>query len=456
MSRRRVILPQVNDLEDLMHGEAVLDINGDKPKLIVKGKKDYISEFINKDEIENKYPTKTEVTEQIVNIMTSGSVELTGYAKLEDVENAIKGVNAEISELEEAIDDAAATTKGIIVEGGEWADDVKKVFTDGKVPIGTTWESFLESMLCVEKFVDSITSSNTLTVTCKLNGGTLSGNDNKNSMEVGSQLKLNSVATGITSASQTISISGMKYGYKLSENGTLFNNAVYNENLNPERTHSSSSLKETFTRFTDENGNLIGTKEGSGILSDVIMYVADGENKVTISQTGDTYQGSITSTAKTIYIATNLKNFYKSDKVTPNIYNISVTPTSGTATDKITHTIYGYRKTFYGVTSLDTECSGDFIREVLSSTNSGVTNGGKLSIVTKNGISGNRMIIASPLSIKSVKNETGTQDITQILTNTCKTINVPGANNYSPMEYNVYDNTWKESFGNDTWIITFN
>jgi hypothetical protein len=179
MSRRRVILPQVNDLEDLMHGEAVLDINGDKPKLIVKGKKDYISEFINKDEIENKYPTKTEVTEQIVNIMTSGSVELTGYAKLEDVENAIKGVNAEISELEEAIDDAAATTKDIIVEGGEWADDVKKVFTDGKVPIGTTWESFLESMLCVEKFVDSITSSNTLTVTCKLNGGTLSGNDNK-------------------------------------------------------------------------------------------------------------------------------------------------------------------------------------------------------------------------------------------------------------------------------------
>ena len=34
----------------------------------------------------------------------------------------------------------AVTTKDITIEGGEWATAVKKVFTDGKVPSGTSWQ----------------------------------------------------------------------------------------------------------------------------------------------------------------------------------------------------------------------------------------------------------------------------------------------------------------------------
>ena len=39
--------------------------------------------------------------------------------------------------------------------------------------------------------------------------------------------------------------------------------------------------------------------------------------------------------------------------------------------------------------------------------------------------------------------------------NTKKTVKVGGVDNFSPIDYNVYDYTWKGAFGNETWIITF-
>jgi hypothetical protein len=66
-----------------------------------------------------------------------------------------------------------------------------------------------------------------------------------------------------------------------------------------------------------------------------------------------------------------------------------------------------------------------------------------------------RMIIASPRTIKSVKNSTGTQDLTSLLVGTKTTVNVGGVDNFKPISYNVYDYTWKGAFGDETWIITF-
>ena len=65
------------------------------------------------------------------------------------------------------------------------------------------------------------------------------------------------------------------------------------------------------------------------------------------------------------------------------------------------------------------------------------------------------MVIASPRTIKTVKNQTGTQDLTALLEGTKKTVKVGGVDNFSPIDYNVYDYTWKGAFGNETWIITF-
>ena len=386
--------------------------------------------------------------ENKINVLVQASTESqTNYLQIkEDNSLAVNQVG-----LKDAV-----TTKEILVEGGEWADAVKKVFTDGKVPAGTSWESFLESMLCVEKFVtETITTTNNFSVTCSSPAAGIEGASNNTSGEVGTKVTLKAISAKDTTATQSITVKTFNYGYKLGENGAYNSSTAYTETLEPTLTNSSRALKEDFTKFTDVNGTALVDKTGTNSMDAIDMYVAEGENKVVVSQTGDTYQGSTTITADTIYVATNLKNYYKTDKATPNTYTPFVDESEKTASASTTYKVYGYRNTFYGVISSTGECDAELIRS-LSASNKGIAANGTLTITTTAGESGNRMIIASPRTIKSVKNATATQDITTTLTNTLTTIAVPGANNYTSVDYNVYDYTWKEAFGSDTWNIIFN
>ena len=158
---------------------------------------------------------------------------------------------------------------------------------------------------------------------------------------------------------------------------------------------------------------------------------------------------------RTDFIATNLKNYYKNDKETPNTYKPAAAVQTKTATNSSTYTVTGYRNTFYGVITSTADCDAELIRS-LTKSGKAVAANGTLSITTTAGSSGNRMVIASPRTLKSVKNATATQDITTTLTNTHKTIAVPGDNGYVAVNYNVYDFSWKEAFGSDTWNIIFN
>ena len=386
--------------------------------------------------------------ENKINVLVQASTESqTNYLQIkEDNSLAVNQVG-----LKDAV-----TTKEILVEGGEWADAVKKVFTDGKVPAGTSWESFLESMLCVEKFVtETITTTNNFSVTCSSPAAGIEGASNNTSGEVGTKVTLKAISAKDTTATQSITVKTFNYGYKLGENGAYNSSTAYTETLEPTLTNSSRALKEDFTKFTDVNGTALVDKTGTNSMDAIDMYVAEGENKVVVSQTGDTYQGSTTITADTIYVATNLKNYYKTDKATPNTYTPFVDESEKTASASTTYKVYGYRNTFYGVISSTGECDAELIRS-LNASNKGIAANGTLTITTTAGESGNRMIIASPRTIKSVKNATATQDITTTLTNTLTTIAVPGANNYTSVDYNVYDYTWKEAFGSDTWNIIFN
>ena len=184
------------------------------------------------------------------------------------------------------------------------------------------------------------------------------------------------------------------------------------------------------------------------------MRVMDGTNKVVIAQTGDTYTSSSAVTAGTIYVATNLKNYYKADKKTPNTYEPKVTSEDKTATASTTYTVTGYRNTFYGTTSKTDAADATFIR-TLNKSNKAIAAGNTISLETKSSDGHLRMVIASPRTIKSVKNSTGTQDLTAILNGTKIVVNVGGVDNFAPISYNVYDNTWKGAFGDETWIITF-
>ena len=350
--------------------------------------------------------------------------------------------------------DAAVTSKDITIEGGQWATAVKTVFTGGTVPAGTTWQSFLESMLCVEKFDTSYSMSKTFTVACGTLGEGITGAKNNSSVEVGTKVSLNSFEANPTTASQSYTVSSFEYGYKLGEEGTYNSGTSFKETLTPSLKESNDALTATFTTFVDESGNTIAQISQNTSIPQVDMRVMDGTNKVVIAQTGDTYTSSSAVTAGTIYVATNLKNYYKADKVTPNTYEPKVTPEDKTATASTTYTVTGYRNTFYGTTSNTGAADATFIR-TLTKSNKAIAAGNTISFETNSSDGHLRMVIASPRTIKSVKNQTGTQDLTALLVGTKATVSVGGVDNFAPISYNVYDYTWKGAFGNETWIITF-
>ena len=247
--------------------------------------------------------------------------------------------------------DAAKTSKEIVVEGGAWESIVKPIFGTS-VPAGTTWESFLEAMLCVEKFPGTISTSSAFTVSC---GNINPGIDKSGTVEVGTVVTLNKTVANDTTASQSITVGtfsgdGKTYGYKIGENGAHVNAKTYTENLTPSLKTSSKALKVTFSGFVDavNDGTVIATKTGEGEIAAVTMYAMSGTNKVVVYQTGDTYTSSSAVTAGTIYAATNLKNYYKSDKVTPNTHTPSCPVVDKTASDSTEYTVTGAFKYFIG------------------------------------------------------------------------------------------------------------
>ena len=281
--------------------------------------------------------------------------------KVSDAEQNFLHVNAD-NELEvSAITlDAAVTSKDIVIEGGQWESMVKTVYTGGTVPAGTTWESFLEAMLCVEKFPGTISTTSAFTVSC---GNINPGIDKSGTVEVGTVVTLNKTVANDTTASQSISVgtfsgAGKTYGYKLGENGSHVNAKTYTETLTPSLKSSSKALKVTFTGFTDSvnSGSVITEKTGEGEIASVTMYAMSGTNKVKVYQTGDTYTSSSAVTAGTIYAATNLKNYYKSDKVTPNTHTPSCPVVDKTASDTTEYTVTGAFKYFIGdITAVNPE-----------------------------------------------------------------------------------------------------
>ena len=266
--------------------------------------------------------------------------------KVADDEKNFLNVN-ESNELEvkEITLDVAKTSKEITIEGGKWADAVKTVFTGGTVPAGTTWESFLEAMLCVEKFAGTISISSSFTVTC---GNINPGFDKSGTVEVGTKATLNATTANATTASQSLTAKTFTYGYKIGENGVRTTATAYTETLTPVKTKSDDSLKITFTKFVDASGEAMQTISGNSTLAKVEMYVMEGENKVVVSQTGDTYNSSSAVTADTIYVSTNLKNYYKSDKVTTNTFTVTAPVTPMTAYDSTEYKVTGAHKYYIG------------------------------------------------------------------------------------------------------------
>ena len=354
-------------------------------------------------------------------------------------------------EVKEITLDAAKTSKDIVVEGGQWADAVKTVY-GSSVPAGTTWESFLEAMLCVEKFAGSITTSTAFTVSC---GNINPGIDKSGTVEVGTKVTLGETIANSTTASQSLTAKTFTYGYKLGEDGSHNSSSAYTETLTPSKTESNDALKITFSNFKDavNDGSAIEEKTGNGSIDSVEMYAMEGTNKVTVYQTGDTYTSSSAVTAGTIYVATNLKNYYKSDKSTPNTYTPSFVVTSKTASDSTEYTVTGAHKYFIGdVTDYSDDYWNDDRSEVIRGLDTtGWATGSTISKVEhtfKVGTKQQTVVIPSAYnSVSAVDANNGT-----VTFNFVKEIDFTNAQGYIS-KYKVYVAPSKDGLSVDSKII---
>lgn len=276
----------------------------------------------------------TEVTEEHkLNVKVAESTESS--------KNYLKVSETNELEVKEIDTDATKTSKDIVVEGGAWADQVKGVY-GGKVPAGTTLQDFLTKMLCVEKEATGTGIIKSFSVTCSVPAHTLTIAEG--TVETGTKIELSSISGTKTTASQSLSVTGMTYGYKVGESGAYRPSSTYTESLTPAlRGDEKQTLKETFTGFKNaaNNGEAVENITGESTLEAITLYAAPGSNTVTIAQTGSTYDASTAVTAGTIYVASNLKNYNKT--IIP-----SYPASASTASNSKTYTIIGADKYFVG------------------------------------------------------------------------------------------------------------
>lgn len=256
-------------------------------------------------------------------------------------------------ELNEITLDAAVISEDIEVNGGAWADEIETVF-DGKIPAGITFEDFLKRMVKKEKYVREVSTIRNFEVVLSGDTPTLTSNGvnvNEKIVEIGTQVKFSQVNPFSTIATQSISAGTFTYGYKIGENGEYNSSQLYTLGLKPDLIESASTIQVTFTKLSqDLNGTIpvenIYVTDGNNV-NEVIAYVNEGYNSITLCQTGDTYSSNSNIVNKDIYVATSLKN-YTTENGEANIYELTFPVTSATASNKITYHVTGAKKYYIG------------------------------------------------------------------------------------------------------------
>lgn len=383
--------------------------------------------------------------------------EISGYVKTY-VEDAIENldINGDDIDLDGYATSAdVMTTDTIAAVGGVWAEDIKKVFGDN-IPTGLTFVDFLKKMVFIEKFATNVDCETILDVTCAAPGAGINLTNNQN-YEVGTIFKLNKVEAKDTSVTHKIKTTGLEYGYKIGENGGYTTATTYTQNLEPVLISEDTMLKATFTGFTDFDGESISTVSGTSELSAMEFYVGNGTNKVIISQSGETYSSNTTASTNSVYVATNMGNYYKENSADLNIFIPEVESKTAMANASSTYTVNGYRNTYYGTTPGGEDLNDiSFIKsDALKKSGKTIKSGDTITFKTNKDDKHFRMIIVSPREISSVTDDMVQQILTGDLINSMKKLSIPGANGYQPIEYYVYDYTWVAAFDNKNWIITF-
>lgn len=225
--------------------------------------------------------------------------------------------------------DKMYTTDEITIAGGPLASYFDDVYTDGKIPAGTSLQALLTALACVEKWPNPAAKASWGTLTSTFPAMTaVSATADGKSISSGSLVEIGSSVTfgaysgkNVTSNTPSLTFDNFSYGYatstgKHTPTKTESNPASVTATVTT-ATDPTYTLTRTYEKFTQQEGADTATSKtgssGSGIsfVADTVT-VAVGTNKVTYGISVDKQVHSATAQAPSVYYA--LSNLGNTDK----------------------------------------------------------------------------------------------------------------------------------------------
>lgn len=222
------------------------------------------------------------------------------FLKVVDTALEVKGVDTDAAILQQPIsvtEDVGQLKNGQVLDSGMSVYDI------------------LVKMLSKEKWATSVSTANTFTVSLNATPSVSVKNGNTSvagqTVEVGTPVTLTCNAITAYTKDQTVSAGNFEFGYSDDEKATINTATTYTENLSNNVTFTGDYIMtaDVTAGFNDHAD--VTVTANTITVNDLI--VGEGSNKVKVNETGMTANAATAVTPKDFYVATNLKNFSKSE-----------------------------------------------------------------------------------------------------------------------------------------------
>lgn len=332
--------------------------------------------------------------------------------------------------------------KDLVIAGLDGQFGAGNYSNNDVIPAGTDVYTILQNILCKELYANPSNVIGKITASIAKPAITL---DKSSTQEVGTLVTMNSATVANSTIATTgHSVNGMEYGYSTANDNTQDSaNKSISKSWSTAATGGSYKMVASLTGFNADTvtnqQNTPATVSAQTMSKTVLGCLAEGDNKITVNVTGDTFTCSIDG-IDAVYHCSNLGNT-NSGKVTTAIEAIS-NKVSNAPTNSDSKTVKAQYKYFlgYSTNTLYNQFDSASVRALSAKTN-WVTINGTTTIVDANGTKsdGKSIVIACPSKYKlaTVQNGVGADILENFTTKgsqgvvsvKCGEINV---------DYNVY------------------
>lgn len=340
------------------------------------------------------------------------------------------------------MDTAKTVTTEEILVGGGVADP--SLFTDGKIPAGTSLQTILTQLLCKEEYPTTKSTPGTVSITTSISGGVLDHNGGR--VEVGTKVNLSAIDKPAANWNKVGSkVTGITYGYADDAAGTNKSTAMSIEkNWGEPASTANASVTVTYIGFNGASA----PAAGESITEQTGLTVSEGANTVQINVKSEAYKISCEGIGSK-YVCSNIGHFSEDHKTTA-IEAITDKPVPA-VTKSESRTVTGERHWFLGAKPSAIELNSANIRAL---GNNVAPTAGEITLSIAEGTKAVYVVVPTGKTLIKVLdvNAMGTP-----ITGSFKSegsVQVEGANGFTAAEYTAYVYRPSAALGANTYKIT--